>query len=132
MNNWKIKSLYYGKINVPRGVMAAGLDPELMIDIPYIGYLLQNGKENVLVDTGIHQDNIVDGRAWGGYTAVGGNQYVLGALEKEGLKPTDIDTVIYTHLHNDHAGGALLFPEKPARFSSAMSTPICSTKSRRR
>lgn len=64
MNNWKIKSLYYGKINVPRGVMAAGLDPELMIDIPYVGYLLQNGKENVLVDTGIHQDNIVDGRAW--------------------------------------------------------------------
>ena len=116
MNNWKIKSLYYGKINVPRGVMAAGLDPELMIDIPYIGYLLQNGKENVLVDTGIHQDNIVDGRAWGGYTAVGGNQYVLGALEKEGLKPTDIDTVIYTHLHNDHAGGALLFPEARTIF----------------
>lgn len=45
MNNWKIKSLYYGKINVPRGVMAAGLDPELMIDIPYVGYLLQNGRK---------------------------------------------------------------------------------------
>ncbi len=41
---------------------------------------------------------------------------MLGALEKEGLKPTDIDTVIYTHLHNDHAGGALLFPEARTIF----------------
>ena len=59
---WKIYSLYYGKINVPKGVMTAGLDPDLMIDIPYTGFLLQNGEENILVDTGIHQDNIVNGR----------------------------------------------------------------------
>uniref|UniRef100_UPI002601EE9B MBL fold metallo-hydrolase n=1 Tax=uncultured Flavonifractor sp. TaxID=1193534 RepID=UPI002601EE9B len=114
--NWKITSLYYGKIHAPRGVFTAGLDPDLMIDAPYIGYLLQNGKQNVLVDTGIHQDNIVDGKAWGGYAAVGGNQYVLDALAKEGLTPKDIDTVLYTHLHNDHAGGALLFPEAHTIF----------------
>ena len=126
MNNWKIKSLYYGKINVPRGVMAAGLDPELMIDIPYIGYLLQNGKENVLVDTGIHQDNIVDGRAWGGYTAVGGNQYVLPYADWLYDIPEEDSRSPLSML-----AGPFYFP-KPARFSSAMSTPICSTKSRRR
>lgn len=116
MKNWKITSLYYGKINVPRGVMNAGLDPDLMIDIPYMGFLLQNGEENVLVDTGIHQDNIVNGRAWGGYEAIGGNDFVIEALAKEGLQPEDIDTVIYTHLHNDHAGGALLFPDAKTIF----------------
>ncbi|NCB42235.1 MAG: N-acyl homoserine lactonase family protein [Clostridia bacterium] len=110
-NNWIIKSLYYGKINVPKGVMTAGLDNDILIDIPYIGFLLQNGKENILVDCGIHEDNIVDGKAWGGYQAEGGTRYVLEALEKEGLTPKDIDAVIYTHLHNDHAGGATLFTE---------------------
>ena len=49
---WKIYSLYYGKINVPKGVMTAGLDPDLMIDIPYTGFLLQNGEENILVAWG--------------------------------------------------------------------------------
>lgn len=81
-----------------------------------MGYLLQNGKQNILVDTGIHEDNIIDGKAWGGCPAQGGRKYVIEALEKEGLKPQDIDTVLYTHLHNDHAGGASLFPEARTWF----------------
>ena len=40
----------------------------------------------------------------------------LEALEREGLTPKDIDTVLYTHLHNDHAGCALLFPEAKTYF----------------
>lgn len=111
MGNWKIKSLYYGKITVPKGNLSGGLDPDLILDFPYMGYLLQNGIQNILVDTGIHENNIVDGKAWGGCPAEGGSKYVIEALEKEGLSTNDIDTVIYTHLHNDHAGCALLFPE---------------------
>jgi glyoxylase-like metal-dependent hydrolase (beta-lactamase superfamily II) len=111
MNNWKISALYYGKITAPKSVVSAGIDPDLILDLPYMGYLLRNGKQNILVDTGIHEDNIVDGRAWGGFVAEGGTKYVLEALEKHNLKPKDIDTVIYTHLHNDHAGCASLFPE---------------------
>jgi len=113
---WKIYSLYYGKINVPKGVMTAGLDPDLMIDIPYTGFLLQNGQENILVDAGIHQDNIKNGCAWGGYRAEGGNRFVLDALAKHGLKPKDIDVVMYTHLHNDHAGALALFPDAKTYF----------------
>ena len=111
MNNWKIRSLYYGKVTASKGIFSAGLDPDIMLEIPYIGYLLQNGKQNILVDTGIHEDNIVDGKGWGGCPSEGGNKYVIEALKKECLKAKDIDTVIYTHLHHDHAGGALLFPE---------------------
>ena len=96
MNNWKIKSLYYGKITLPKSAIDGGIDTDLILDFPYTGYLLQNGLQNILVDTGIHEDNIVDGKAWGGYPAEGGSKYVLEALEKEGLTPKDIDTVIYT------------------------------------
>jgi len=103
--------LYYGKSRVPKGIFSAGLDAGLILDVPYIGYLLQNGKQNILVDTGIHDNNIVNGKAWGGYPAEGGNKYVIEALKKEGLSTKDIDTVIYTHFHHDHTGGALLFKE---------------------
>lgn len=41
----------------------------------------------------------------------GSTEILLASLAEEGLKPEDIDTVIYTHLHNDHAGNADLFPD---------------------
>jgi glyoxylase-like metal-dependent hydrolase (beta-lactamase superfamily II) len=74
-----------------------------------MGFLLQNGKQNILVDTGINDRYIVDGKAFHNFPAVGGGRYVLEALEREGLTPKDIDSVIYTHLHNDHAGNAMMF-----------------------
>ena len=80
MNNWTIKALYYGKITVKKGALAAGLDPDLTLDVPYTGYLLQNGRQNIVVDTGIHEDHIVDGKAWGGCPAEGGSRFVLEAL----------------------------------------------------
>ena len=109
-NNWKITCLFYGTLTAPKGIFCAGIDEDKVMPFVYCGYLLQNGKKNILVDTGVHQDNIHDGKAWAGCPAVGGNQYVLDALKGEGLTPDDIDVVMYTHLHNDHAGGALLFP----------------------
>ncbi|SMC57882.1 N-acyl homoserine lactonase family protein [Papillibacter cinnamivorans] len=112
MKNWTIKALYYGKITMPKEFFTPGLDAGLMLDIPYLGYLLQNGEENVLVDAGIHEEHIVNSRAWGGYPAEGGTQFVLEALAREGLGPDDITSVIYTHLHNDHAGAAVHFKDK--------------------
>jgi glyoxylase-like metal-dependent hydrolase (beta-lactamase superfamily II) len=35
--------------------------------------------------------------------------YLLAALKAEGLSPTDVDGLIITHVHLDHAGGAGLF-----------------------
>ena len=64
---------------------------------------------NVVVDTGISEKFIVGGRAWGGLEAEGGKDHVKKALAKESVSPTDVNTVIYTHLHNDHAGNCDLF-----------------------
>ena len=41
----------------------------------------------------------------------GSTEILLASLAEEGLKPEDIDTVIYTHLHYDHVGNADLFPD---------------------
>lgn len=114
MANWKIKALNYGTTCCDRRFMANGLDAGMITYGPYLGFLLQNGEENVLVDTGINDRMIVDGKAWGGNPATGGEKYVLDELKKAGLEPKDIDLVIYTHLHNDHAGNCMLFKDTPS------------------
>jgi glyoxylase-like metal-dependent hydrolase (beta-lactamase superfamily II) len=111
---WDISILYYGKISLPKGVATPGLDMELIFDSPYLGFLLQDGQRNILVDTGISDDFIVDGKAWGGFPAEGGRLFVEQALKNANVSPADIDTVIFTHLHNDHAANSSLFTN--ARF----------------
>lgn len=64
---------------------------------PALVFYLEGGSQKILVDTG-----------------VGGPEGVVRALAGIGLKPQDIDTVILTHLHFDHADNVGLFPQ--ARF----------------
>ena len=111
---WDVKVLYLGHISVPKGATTAGFDPDLVLDWPYLGFLLQSSGTNILVDTGISENFIIDGKAWGGVPAVGGREYLEKALAKEGVTPGEISTVIYTHLHNDHAAHCTLF--KGSRF----------------
>ncbi len=113
MTKWEIKVLYLGKITAklsliwPNGMPPLQTDPEL--SAPYLGFLLQSQGRNILVDSGISENFIIDGMAWGLLPAEGGSSFIKSALEKEGLGPKDIDTVIYTHLHNDHAANCKLF-----------------------
>ena len=109
MSNWDIKVLYYGKITLPKTALTPGFDPELILDIPYLGFLLQKDGRKLLVDSGIDANFIVDGKAWGGWPAEGGRTYVEKALADAGVAPEDVETVFYTHLHNDHAANAALF-----------------------
>lgn len=106
---WDIKVLYYGEITIPKAVATPNLDAGLLLDSPYLGFLLQNGKQNILVDTGISGDFIVDGKAWGNFPAKGGRAYVEESLAKAGVNPLEIETILFTHLHNDHAANTSMF-----------------------
>ncbi len=82
--------------------------------IPIHAFLLQTGATNILFDTGCHP-RAIDG-AWP--EALRGNPFVPGdggalltRLAQLGLRPEDIDHVIVSHLHLDHAGGVHLFPQ---------------------
>jgi len=106
MTQWDIKVLYYGKITSPVEIFTPALihEPGDTIDGPVMGFLLQSGDRNILVDCGIADSFFIDGKAWGGFPGVGGRSYVLNSLKKHGVTPQDIEMVLYTHLHNDHAG----------------------------
>jgi N-acyl homoserine lactone hydrolase len=111
MANWNIKVLDYGLIDVPKEALTVGVDVGKMLRLPYLGFLLSDGTHKVLVDCGINERFIVNGKAWGNFPATGGVSYVLESLEKHDTKPEDIEMVLYTHLHNDHTGACHLFKD---------------------
>lgn len=66
-------------------------------------YLIQSKRRNVLVDTGL--GNKLNAK-WRDVYAVKKDGALLEELAEVGVSPDDIDVVILTHLHFDHAGGA--------------------------
>ena len=111
VGKWKVTVLSCGTHMNYKGALSSGYDQDLFIKLPYLAYLLQDGHTNVLIDNGINERYIRDGKAWGGIPCWAGSADLLRSLDKVGLKPDDIDLLLYTHLHNDHAGNANLFPK---------------------
>ena len=109
MAQWDLKVLFYGKNALPAQTAIPGLQDLEELESPFLGFLLRSGSQNVLVDCGISEKFIVDGKGWGGFPAEGGHSYVEEALKKNGVTPDQIEIVLYTHLHNDHAGCCDLF-----------------------
>jgi glyoxylase-like metal-dependent hydrolase (beta-lactamase superfamily II) len=64
--------------------------------------LIESGGKRVLVDTGM-------GDRWSGKEVrmygIDRSTTLIGGLRARGLAPEDIDVVVNTHLHFDHAGG---------------------------
>jgi glyoxylase-like metal-dependent hydrolase (beta-lactamase superfamily II) len=65
-----------------------------LLDVSDEGFLVNTGKQLILVDAGA-------GTWWGG----GVLGRLAGSLRSAGYTPEDVDIVLLTHLHSDHAGG---------------------------
>jgi N-acyl homoserine lactone hydrolase len=78
---------------------------------PYFVYVITHPRGTVLFDTGIHPAMGVDpvarlGPAAAAFdTRIGPEDHIDACLGRIGLAPRDIDLVIVSHLHFDHAGG---------------------------
>ncbi len=88
---------------VPRVVWERHFEPDAQnrIRLGLNCLLVRTGRENILVDTGI-------GRKWDSRFReryeIKDESGLLGGLRARGLEPSQIDVVINTHLHFDHAG----------------------------
>lgn len=85
-------------------------------DVPVPFFLIKHPKGNVLYDTGNALEVAIDKhKHWGGIVAaydpvMSEDQWVVNQIKTVGVQPEDIDWVILSHLHLDHAGGVGHFP----------------------
>ncbi|MHB1315516.1 MAG: N-acyl homoserine lactonase family protein [Christensenellales bacterium] len=110
IGKWRAKIILCGTHINTKGVLTAGFDQQIYLRLPYLAFLLQDGETNILIDNGMNERFLIDGKAWGGCPANAGSQNLIDSLAREGLAPDDIDLIIYTHLHGDHGGNCNIFP----------------------
>jgi N-acyl homoserine lactone hydrolase len=107
MTEYKIHPLEVAKIGVVKAVMTQMVDMMTPFVAPVLAFYLEGGAKKILIDTGV-----VDGEEFHGFPLIGGGpQGMVNALAQIGLKPEDIDIVIITHMHFDHAANIALFPK---------------------
>jgi glyoxylase-like metal-dependent hydrolase (beta-lactamase superfamily II) len=99
-----------GIIRCDWSLLTAGRHMGQLIDVPIPMYYIEVDNKKVVVDTGMTPECAEDpDKAWGPiakvYKPIMKRENTLaGQLKKIGVNPTDIDYVIQTHLHLDHAG----------------------------
>jgi glyoxylase-like metal-dependent hydrolase (beta-lactamase superfamily II) len=76
------------------GVLKALHDDPHLLDVADAGYLVNTGKQLILVDAG-------SGTWFGG----GKFGHLVANLLSAGYTPEEVDLVLVTHLHSDHIGG---------------------------
>ena len=76
------------------GVVKALHEDPRMLDVSDEGFLVNTGKQLILVDAGA-------GTWWGG----GAMGRLAGSLRSAGYPPEEVDIVLATRLHSDHVGG---------------------------
>lgn len=86
-------------------------------EVPVLFFLIRHNGKNILFDTGNALEVAIDARKhWGDtidvyYPVMKKEQFVVNQLKELGIKPEEIDYVILSHLHLDHAGGVGVFPK---------------------
>ena len=76
------------------GVQKALHEDPHMLDVADTGFLVNTGKQRILVDVGAG--------TWWGEGAFG---RLAGSLRSAGYTPEEVNIVLVTHLHSDHVGG---------------------------
>lgn len=103
---YKIHPIEVGLISVNKATMTFNLQADLAFQVPILAFYIEGGGKKILVDTGC-----VDDPNFHGFSLEGvGPKGVIKGLASVGVKPEDIDIVIISHFHFDHAANIGLFP----------------------
>ena len=105
-----VLEIAYGE-NVPQSFYLGDFaDPDVVYPVhPFSMTLLQGEGHNIMIDTGIDTDN-PDKQEILKMAGIGHAHSPREILATVGLTPEDIDSVILTHAHFDHAGAVDCYP----------------------
>jgi glyoxylase-like metal-dependent hydrolase (beta-lactamase superfamily II) len=97
-----------------KSMLTLGRDLGVQVKIPFQYFLVEHPRGRLLFDTGMSPVAIADPASYPP-TAQFGSQVTPddlapARLTSIGLKPDDVNIVVNSHLHYDHAGGNCQFP----------------------
>jgi N-acyl homoserine lactone hydrolase len=107
--SYSITPLLTGVRNPDQGIMTYQQGYGKRIWLPIWSFLLRGEGRNILVDTGLDENELFIPQGFIEETGLV-PESLLEGLVGAGLSTEDIDIVINTHLHDDHCGNNALFP----------------------
>jgi glyoxylase-like metal-dependent hydrolase (beta-lactamase superfamily II) len=122
---YEVYAVRYGRLESTKGDLfyryGSYGEPDLTVEMAYYFWILQNGGETVVVDSGFEP----------GAGSRRGRECLVDpivALRTLGVDPESVRTVIVTHLHYDHVGNLAAFPNAdlivPRRELEFWTSPI--------
>jgi N-acyl homoserine lactone hydrolase len=106
-----LHALGNGFMGVERSVLFYGEYSGERVQIPITCWLVRTTEAVILFDTGVSPravPGLVRGDPLARFTD---DDLLVHRLDALGLQAGDVDLVVISHLHYDHAGGAALFPK---------------------
>ena len=91
------------------GLFYGDRSPE-RVTIPVTCYLIETDDAAILFDTGLSPRAVPGLQRSDSLARFTEEDLLVQRLDSIGLEPKDVDLVVLSHLHFDHAGGADLFP----------------------
>jgi N-acyl homoserine lactone hydrolase len=104
-----LHALQNGFLGLSRSALFYGESSETKVQIPITCYVVRTSDAVVLFDTGVSPRAVPGLLRNDSMARFSDGDLLVHRLDGLGLQLTDVDLVVISHLHYDHAGGAELF-----------------------
>lgn len=122
MADIEVHTLESGRVTIDQSMLVQLTGIGEPIEIPFPFYVIDHPEGVALVDTGQSYELVEDPENYGPHGAPGLVDFVenidmtedetaVNLLEDQGYSASEVDVVVQSHLHMDHAGGITDFPD---------------------